>query len=193
MALKLARDLADRGLVIVSALGRGIDSTAHRGALGSASGATIGVLGCGIDVIYPKENKKIYAEMLPRGAIISECAMGTSRAAQNYPIRNGVIAGKPPGVVVIEGAEFSSSLITARLAMEFGREIFGGLGNATNATSFGSNQLIKQGAKLVTGWGDVVKELPTPVRAELLPVETARSEGRSLLVEQSLQLIERRL
>ncbi len=193
MSLKLARDLADRGLVIVSGLARGIDSTAHRGALSSASGATIGVLGCGIDVVYPKENKKIYAEMLQRGAIITEFAMGTYPAPQNFPIRNRIIAGMSLGVVVIEGAEFSGSLITARLAMEFGREVFGVPGNATSTTSFGPNQLIKQGAKLVTGWEDVVEELPTPVRAELLPVETATSEERSLLVEQSLQPIERRL
>ncbi len=193
MALKLARDLADRGLVVVSGLARGIDSTAHRGALTSASGATIGVLGCGIDVVYPKENKKIYVEMLQRGTIISEFAMGTFPAPQNFPIRNRIIAGMSLGVVVIEGAEYSGSLITARLAMEFGREVFGVPGNVTNATSFGPNQLIKQGAKLVTGWEDVVEELPTPVRAELLPVETATSEQRSQLVEQSLQPIERRL
>jgi DNA processing protein len=187
MAERLARDLADRGLVIVSGLARGVDSSAHKGALSSAaSGATIGVLGCGIDVIYPKENKKIFAEMESRGAIISEFPMGTFPGPQNFPIRNRVIAGMSLGVVVVEGAQYSGSLITARLAMEFGREVYGVPGNATQPTSFGPNQLIKQGAKLVTGWEDVIEELPTAVRAELLPVETTTSEQRAMLVEESL-------
>ena len=187
MAERLARDLADRGLVIVSGLARGVDSSAHKGALSSAaSGATIGVLGCGIDVIYPKENKKIFAEMETRGAVISEFPMGTFPGPQNFPIRNRVIAGMSLGVVVVEGAQYSGSLITARLAMEFGREVYGVPGNATQPTSFGPNQLIKQGAKLVTGWEDVIEELPTAVRAELLPVETTTSEQRAMLVEESL-------
>ena len=186
MAEKLARDLADRGLVIVSGLARGIDSCAHKGALSSPTGATIGVLGCGIDVIYPKENKKIFAEMEKRGAIISEFAMGTFPGPQNFPIRNRVISGMAVGVVVVEGAQYSGSLITARLAMEFGREVYGVPGNATQPTSFGPNQLIKQGAKLVTGWEDVIEELPTPIRAELLPVETASSEERARLIEKDL-------
>src|ERR1700723_2918759 len=155
MAEKLARDLADRGLIIVSGLARGIDSSAHRGALASSSGATIGVLGCGIDVIYPKENKKIFAEMEKRGAIISEFAMGTFPGPQNFPIRNRIISGMSLGVVVVEGAQYSGSLITARLAMEFGREAYGVTGNATQPTSFGPNQLSKQGAKLVTSWDAV--------------------------------------
>jgi len=186
MAEKLARDLADRGLVIVSGLARGIDSCAHKGALSSLTGATIGVLGCGIDVIYPKENKKLFAEMEKRGAIISEFAMGTFPGPQNFPIRNRIISGMAVGVVVVEGAQYSGSLITARLAMEFGREVYGVPGNATQPTSFGPNQLIKQGAKLVISWEDVIEELPTPIRAELLPVETASSEERALLVEKDL-------
>jgi DNA processing protein len=186
MAEKLARDLADRGLVIVSGLARGIDSCAHKGALSSLTGATIGVLGCGIDVIYPKENKKIFAEMEKRGAIISEFAMGTFPGPQNFPIRNRIISAMAVGVVVVEGAQYSGSLITARLAMEFGREVYGVPGNATQPTSVGPNQLIKRGAKLVTSWEDVLEELPTPIRAELLPVETASSEERALLVEKDL-------
>src|SRR5277367_2675283 len=186
MAERLARDLAERGVVIVSGLARGIDACAHRGALSSATGSTIGVLGCGIDVIYPKENKKIFAEIQQRGAIVSEFPMGTFPAPQNFPIRNRIIAGMGLGVVVVEGAQYSGSLITARLAMEFGREVYGVPGNVTQPSSFGPNQLIKQGAKLVTGWEDVVEELPTSVRAELLPVETASSEERARLVEKDL-------
>jgi DNA processing protein len=193
MAERLAKDLADRGLVISSGLARGIDASAHKGALGSANGATIGVLGCGIDVVYPKENKKIFQQIEQRGAIISEFPMGTFPAPQNFPIRNRIIAGMALGVVVVEGAQYSGSLITARLAMEFGREVFGVPGNATQPSSFGPNQLIKQGAKLVTGWEDVVEELPTPVRAELMPVETASPEERAALVEEGLGPLERPL
>ena len=193
MAERLGRDLAERGLVITSGLARGIDSCAHKGALSTPTGATIGVLGCGIDVVYPKENKKIFAEMEQRGAIISEFRMGTFPAPQNFPIRNRIIAGMSLGVVVVEGAQYSGSLITARLAMEFDREVFGVPGNATQPSSFGPNQLIKQGAKLVTSWEDVVEELPTPVRVELLPVETASAAERAELVEQDLTPTERPL
>ena len=193
MAERLARDLAERGLVIVSGLARGIDSSAHKGALASTRGATIGVLGSGIDVVYPKENKKIFAQMEERGAIITEFPMGTFPAPQNFPIRNRVIAGIGLGVVVVEGAQYSGSLITARLAMEFNREVYGVPGNVTQPTSFGPNQLIKQGAKLVTGWEDVVEELPTAIRAELLPIETTTAEERASLVEASLSPTERTL
>jgi DNA processing protein len=186
MAERLARDLAARGLAIVSGLARGIDATAHKGALSSAAGSTVGVLGCGIDVIYPKENRKIFGEIEQRGAIISEFPMGTFPAPQNFPIRNRIIAGMARGVVVVEGQQYSGSLITARLAMESSREVFAVPGNATQPASFGPNQLIKQGAKLVTGWEDVVEELPTPIRAELVPVETTDGEQRASLVEESL-------
>jgi DNA processing protein len=191
IAERLGKDLADRGLVIVSGLARGIDASAHKGALNSTSGATIGVLGCGIDVVYPKENKKIFEQMEQRGAIVSEFPMGTFPAPQNFPIRNRIIAGMGLGVVCVEGAQYSGSLITSRLAMEFGREVYGVPGNVTQPSSFGPNQLIKQGAKLVTGWEDVVEELPTPVRAELMPVENASSEERASLIEKSLGPIER--
>jgi DNA processing protein len=193
MAERLARDLAERGLVIVSGLARGIDSSAHKGALASTRGATIGVLGCGIDIVYPKENKKIFAQMEERGAMISEFPLGTFPAPQNFPIRNRVIAGMALGVVVVEGAQYSGSLITARLAMECNREVYGVPGNATQPTSFGPNQLIKQGAKLVTSWEDVIEELPTDIRAELLPVETTTAAERASLLEQSLSPTQRTL
>jgi len=193
MAERLGRDLAERGVIVTSGLARGIDSCAHKGALSSARGASIGVLGCGIDVVYPKENKKLFADMEQRGAIITEFPMGTFPAPQNFPIRNRVIAGMALGVVVVEGAQYSGSLITARLAMEFGREVFGVPGNATQSTSFGPNQLIKQGAKLVTSWEDVVEELPTPIRAELLPVESASAEERAALLDESFVPAERTL
>jgi DNA processing protein len=191
MAERLGRDLAQRGIAVGSGLARGIDACAHRGALSSPGGVTIGVLGCGIDVIYPKENKKIFAEIEERGVIVSEFPMGTFPAPQNFPIRNRLIAGMSLGVVVVEGAQYSGSLITARLAMEFGREVFAVPGNVTQPMSFGPNLLIKQGAKLVAGWEDVIEELPTPVRAELLPVETAPQEERTALLVGEMSAPER--
>ena len=191
MAERLAKDLADRDLVIASGLARGVDASAHKGALASATGVTIAVLDSGVDVVYSKENKKIFDQIEQRGAIVSEFPLGTFPAPQNFPIRNRIIAGRALGVVVIEGAQYSGSLITARLAMEFGREVFGIPGNVTQPASFGPNQLIKQGAKLVMGWEDVIEELPMPVRAELMPVESASPEERAALAEEGLGPTER--
>ena len=132
-------------------------------------------------MIYPKENKKIFEQIEQRGAIISEFPIGSFPAPQNFPIRNRIIAGAGLGVVCVEGAQYSGPLITSRLAMEFGREVYGVPGNATQALSFGPNQLIKQGAKLVTSWEDVIEELPTAVRAELMPMENTSSEERSAI------------
>lgn len=185
MADRLARDLAARGIVIVSGLARGIDAIAHQGAT-AAQGRAIGVLGTGIDVCYPKENKKLYEKVLEHGAILSEFPLGTHPAPENFPIRNRIVAGMPLGAIIIEGAQYSGSLITARLAMEFGREVFGVPGNVTQAVSFAPNLLIKQGAKLVTCAEDVIEELPTPVRATLTKLEQPAAEQRNLLVAESL-------
>ena len=197
VAEKLARELAAHGLVIVSGMARGVDASAHRGALDgfkqSGRGATIGVLGTGIDVIYPKENRKLYEEASQHGCLISEFPLGSFAAPQNFPVRNRIIAGMTLGVVVVEGAQYSGSLITARLAMEFGREVYGVPGNVTSEGSFGPNQLIKQGAKLVTGWEDVVEELPNDIRAELFPVESVPSEERATLLEATLSDSEKAL
>ena len=190
---RLARDLAERGLVIVSGLARGIDSSAHRGACATARGGTIGVLGSGIDVIYPKENRKLFEEVEKRGAIVTEFPLGTHPAPENFPVRNRIVAGMALGTVVAQGALYSGSLITSRLAMEFGREVYGIPGNVTEPMSFAPNQLIKQGAKLVTNWQDVVEELPTEVRAELFPMEATTAEERASLFEGSLSATEKRL
>ncbi|MEQ1353365.1 MAG: DNA-processing protein DprA [Candidatus Acidiferrum sp.] len=192
MAERLGRDLAARGLAILSGLARGIDAIGHQGAL-AANGRAIGVLGTGIDVCYPKENKKLYEKVLERGAILSEFPLGTHPAPENFPIRNRIVAGMPLGVVVIEGAEFSGSLITARLAMEFGREVFGVPGNVTQPVSYAPNLLIKQGAKLVVNAEDVIEELSTPVRAALLKVERPEAEQRNLLAAASLGASEKKL
>src|SRR5579863_1348401 len=185
MAERLGREIAARGVVVVSGMARGIDAIAHQGAM-TVNGRAIGVLGTGVNVCYPKENKKLYEKVLERGAIMSEFPLGTHPAPENFPIRNRIVAGMPLGVVVVEGAQYSGSLITARLAMEFGREVFGVPGNVTQAVSFAPNLLIKQGAKLVTCAEDVIEELPTPVRATLTKLEQPAAEQRNLLVAESL-------
>jgi DNA processing protein len=193
MAERLARDLAERGLVIVSGLARGIDSSSHKGACAASRGATIAVLGNGIDVVYPKENKKLYAQVEQRGAILTEFPFGRHPAPENFPVRNRIVAGLGLGVIVVEGAQYSGSTITARLGMEYNREVFGVPGNATQPTSFAPNQLIKQGAKLVTGWEDVVEELPTAIRSELFAVEAPGGAERASLFEESLTPVEKTL
>jgi len=192
MAQRLGRDLAARGLLIVSGMARGIDAIGHQGAM-DAQGRAIGVLGTGIDVCYPKENKKLYEKVLERGAILSEFPLRTHPAPENFPVRNRIVAGMPLGVVVIEGAQYSGSLITARLAMEFGREVFGVPGNVTQPVSFAPNLLIKQGAKLVTCAEDVIEELPTPVRAALVQAEQPEADQRNLLAAASLNGSEKKL
>ena len=192
MAERLGREIAARGLVVVSGMARGIDAIGHQGAM-AVNGRAVGVLGTGVDVCYPKENKKLYEKVLERGAIVSEFPLGTHPAPENFPVRNRIVAGMPLGVVVIEGAQYSGSLITARLAMEFGREVFGVPGNVTQPVSFAPNQLIKQGAKLVTNGEDVVEELPTPVRAALVQAEQPEAEQRNLLLAASLNTSEKKV
>src|SRR5256885_14518182 len=192
MAERLGRELAARGLVIISGLARGIDAIGHQGVM-AVNGRGVGVLGTGIDVCYPKENKKLYEKVLERGAILSEFPFGTHPAPENFPVRNRIVAGMPLGVVVVEGAQYSGSLITARLAMEFGREVFGVPGNVTQPVSFAPNQLIKQGAKLVTSAEDVIEELPTPVRAALTQAMQPETGQANLLVAASLNPSEKKL
>jgi DNA processing protein len=192
MAERLGRELAARGIVVVSGMARGIDAIGHQGAM-AVNGRAIGVLGTGIDVCYPKENKKLYEKVLQRGAILSEFPLGTHPAPENFPVRNRIVAGMPLGIVVVEGAQYSGSLITARLAMEFGREVFGVPGNVTQPVSFAPNQLIKQGAKLVTNAEDVIEELPTPIRAALMKAERPEAEQRNLMAAAALNSSEKKL
>jgi DNA processing protein len=188
VAQRLARDLAERQLVIVSGLARGIDAAAHRGALEAGGGKTVAVLGSGIDVLYPRENAKLAERIATAGAIVSEFPLGTAPTPENFPIRNRIISGLALGTVIVEAAEYSGSLITARLALEQNREVFAVPGNITSAQSFGPNLLIKQGAKLVDQWVDVIEELPVAVRAELMPPAAAVPSARSAnsLFEESL-------
>ena len=152
MAERLACDLAAQGLVIISGMARGVDTASHRGAI-SAKGKTIAVFGTGVDVIYPKENSRLSEQILALGgALISEFAMGTFAAPQNFPIRNRILSGMSVGVLVVEAAEYSGTRITARCALEQNRDVFAVPGNVTNKNSWGPNTLIKQGAKLVATW-----------------------------------------
>ena len=189
-ARRLARDLAERNLMIVSGLARGIDSAAHHGAL-EGKGKTIAVQGRGMDKVYPSENKKLAEKIAESGAVISEFPLGTGPTPENFPIRNRVISGLSLGVMVVEASEYSGSLITARLAAEHNREVFGVPGNITAAQSFGPNLLIKQGAKLIAEWMDVVEEFPQEIRMQLLPSGEASDDGQRVsdsgrLFEESL-------
>jgi DNA processing protein len=184
MAERLACDLAARGLIIFSGLARGVDSASHRGAV-KAKGKTVAVLGTGVDVIYPRENRKLADSILEMGgAIISEFGLGTAPTPQNFPIRNRIISGLCYGVLVVEAGEYSGTRITARCALEQCREVFAVPGNVTNRNSWGPNTLIKQGAKLVATWEDVFEELPSDLRMRLNPVEVgAHPETGSLFAE----------
>jgi DNA processing protein len=174
MAEMLSRDLAGRGIVIQSGMARGIDTAAHKGAL-DAGGKTLAVWGTGIDVVYPKENKRLAERIVESGgAIISEFPLGTFPAPQNFPLRNRILSGVSVGVLVIEAGEYSGTRITARCAMEQNRDVYAVPGNVTNKNSWGPNTLIKQGAKLTATWEDVWEDLPSEIRLEL---ETASSSS----------------
>ena len=167
MAERLSCDLAARGLVIFSGMARGVDTFGHKGAI-KAKGKTVAVFGTGVDVIYPRENKKIAEGILEsNGALISEFPLGTFAAPQNFPIRNRIISGLSLGVLVVEAGEYSGTRITARCALEQSREIFAVPGNVISRNSWGPNTLIKQGAKLTATWEDVWEELPAAVKQQL--------------------------
>lgn len=159
VAERLASDLAARGVTIVSGFARGVDTAAHRGAL-AAGGRTIAVLGTGIDVFYPSENGILAREVAARGALVSQFAPGTPPLPHNFPTRNRTLAALALGVVVVEAAERSGSLITAGFAGDLGREVFAVPGKITSATSAGTHRLLRDGATLVERWSDVVQELP---------------------------------
>ena len=165
----LARDLGSRGITVVSGLARGIDTAAHRGAM-RGQGRTIAVMGTGIDGVYPKENNGLVREILASGGcLVTQFPLGTPPLKDNFPYRNRIISGLSLGVLIVEASERSGSLITARLAMEQNREVMAVPGNITSGNSFGTNYLIKSGAKLVQQWQDVVAELPSEIAAAILP------------------------
>jgi DNA processing protein len=179
MAEMLSRDLAGRGVVILSGMARGVDTAAHKGAL-DAGGKTVAVWGTGIDVVYPKENKKLAERIVEQGgAIVSEYAMGTFPAPQNFPIRNRILSGMSLGVLVVEAGEYSGMRITARCAMEQNRDVYAVPGNVTNKNAWGPNTLIKQGAKLTATWEDVWEDLPPEIRLQLEEAMGVAGRGES--------------
>ena len=170
VAEKLSKDLALAGLTIISGMARGIDTAAHKGAL-SVNGRTIAVLGCGLDHIYPPENRRLAQEIQESGAIISEFPLSTLPERQNFPRRNRIISGLSLGTVIVEAAEKSGALITADFALDQGREVFAIPGNINSPLSNGSHNLIKQGAKLVDNYQDILEEIHI-----VLPQKTAEKE-----------------
>ena len=163
VAEALAAELAARGVTIVSGLARGIDAAAHRGAL-QGGGRTLAVLGNGIDVVYPPENRDLLRAIEGQGAVISQFPRGTAPLPYNFPLRNRTIAGLTLGVVVVEASERSGALITAGLAADLGREVFAVPGRVTSEVSRGPHGLLRDGAILVRDWADIVQELPEPWR-----------------------------
>lgn len=174
VAEMLTGELASRGITIVSGLARGIDTIAHRRAV-DVGGQTLAVMGNGIDQVYPKENSQLAKEIEMAGGLLSELPLGSPPLPQNFPFRNRIISGMCLGTLVVEAAERSGSLITARLAMEQNREVFAVPGSITSPNSFGPNYLIKDGAKLVQHWQDIVEELPLGIKARLLDIKKSET------------------
>jgi len=172
----LGRDLGSHGVCVVSGMAKGIDTSAHRGAL-KGGGRTLAVIGTGIDLCYPKENARLMSEIFSGGgSILSQFPLGTPPLKDNFPYRNRIISGLSFGVVLVEATERSGSLITGRLAMEQDRDVMAVPGNITSRNSFGTNYLIKCGAKLVQQWQDVVAELPSEIAKSILPDPAGRRE-----------------
>ena len=167
-AEKLTSDLARNGVAVVSGLAVGIDSAAHRGAL-KAGGRTLAVLGCGLDVDYPTVNADLKQAIARSGALLTEFPLGTPPTPGNFPLRNRIISGLSLGVVVVEAAERSGSLITARFALEQGREVFAVPGVAGSMRSTGTHRLIRQGAKLVESVEDILEEIRPLIRPGHVP------------------------
>jgi DNA processing protein len=186
MAQRLGLELAAKGFTVVSGLARGIDGEAHQGAL-DAHGITVAVLGCGVDVIYPPEHRQLAEAIIAGGgALVSELPIGTQPLAENFPTRNRILSGLCLGVVIVEAAEKSGSLITARMALEQDRQVFAVPGSPLTGKTRGSNRLLKEGAKLVECVEDVIEELapqmikrprsePAPTPASV-PLDTKSAE-----------------
>jgi DNA processing protein len=158
MARRLARDLARAGLVVISGLARGVDAAAHAGAL-DAGGATVAVLGSGLDVIYPRQHRALAQDIQQTGALLSELPPGTPPLPQHFPLRNRIISGLSRAIVVVEASERSGSLITARMALEQGRDVLAVPGSVVSGCYRGCHALIKDGARLVENVDDILDEL----------------------------------
>jgi len=188
MAEKLAEELAAAGLVVVSGLARGIDTCAHRGAL--RGGRTIAVLGSGLEVIYPKENRMLAEKITENGAVLSEFPLESGPDSYHFPLRNRIISGLSLACLVVEASRKSGALITARLALDAGREVLALPGPVTSELSGGTNFLIKSGAKLVETAFDVIAELPTPWKEAALSLLQVRGQKMVELQGREKQVFE---
>ena len=188
VAEKLARDLASRGIVIVSGLARGLDSIAHWGAL--EGGITVAVLGSGLENIYPRENRALFDKIIETGAVVSEFPLKSPPLGFHFPIRNRIISGLSLALVVVEASKRSGSLISARLALEYNREVMAVPGNITSELSQGANWLIKTGAKLVENWEDVAEELSSPLKEQLLSQKKEEKKMPSSMSPQEEKVFE---
>jgi DNA processing protein len=188
-AQKFAFDLSEKGFTIVSGMARGIDTYAHKGALKSG-GRTIAVMGSGFSHIYPEENKELVQEISKNGAVVSEFPVNAMPLKQNFPRRNRIISGLSLGTLVVEAARNSGALITADFALEQGREVFAIPGKVDSNTSYGTNELIKQGAKMVTNTEDILEELFLPEVDSNKSVNLKNEEGLlyDLIRDQSIAL-----
>lgn len=180
---KMGQELARHGITIVSGMARGIDSLAHLGAL-SGGGRTVAVLGCGVDVVYPRENRNLFNKIIDRGAVLSEFPMGSPPEGGHFPRRNRIISGLSIGVVVVQAGMESGSLITANYALEQGREVFAVPGNVGSESSRGTHQLIKEGAKLVESSEDILEEILPQWKKEREVPDKAESPAWDLTEEE---------
>lgn len=155
---KISSELAEFGICVISGMARGIDTAAHQGAL-SSGGRTIAVFGCGLDIVYPPENRRLMERIIENGAVVSEYPPGTIPAPHHFPVRNRIVSGMSIGILVVEAGEKSGSLITAQLALEQGRDVYALPGNVISINSIGTNKLIQDGAKLVTSVYDIIDEI----------------------------------
>jgi DNA processing protein len=179
MAEKLSRELSEKGFTVVSGGARGIDTFSHQAAL-SANGRTLAVLGCGLDIVYPPENKKLFGEVAEHGALISEFPLSTKPDRVNFPMRNRIISGLSLGVVVIEAPHRSGALITVTHANEQGREVFSVPGHADSFVSKGTNQLLREGAKLVENADDIIEELEPILKSKISELKIDRSDSAQI-------------
>ncbi|HUL31955.1 MAG TPA: DNA-processing protein DprA [Thermodesulfobacteriota bacterium] len=182
---KIGHDLARHGITIISGMARGIDAMAHQGAL-QGGGRTVAVLGCGIDVIYPSENRNLFYQIVEHGAALSEFPMGSPPEGGHFPRRNRIISGLSIGVVIVQASTGSGSLITAGYALEQGREVFAVPGNVGAEGSRGTNQLIKEGAKLVESSEDILDEILPQWRRERETVQRSEPRGPDLGAEEKV-------
>jgi len=176
-AAQLGRDLGEGGLLVVSGLARGVDGAAHAGALDTG---TVGIQGGGVDVIYPKENAALYKEMCERGCVIAESPVGTQPQARHFPRRNRIISGMTRAIVVVEASPRSGSLITARMALEQGRDVFAVPGSPLDPRSKGANGLIRDGAILVENAQDIFRELNSAQNTPLKEVKIQYNQKVSM-------------